>query len=909
VHTFAGQDVVRFNQRIGGLPVLGAQLVVSLLPDLQLSSMLSTLSEWARVSPAQVSQGAAARSARAAAARSTGTRAGDLVVARAGRWVFDPAVLGAHTGLGARTVWQFEVTSGPGVRRMLLIDDRTGGVVLDVDQIQSIDRVICDAGNVPVSNQPPCTSGFARTEGGPASGVADVNAAYDLSGAVSDFYDQIGGLDLTDVLGIDVGGVRKLASTVRFCRTGVDCPYANAFWNGRQMYYGQDFAVADDVVGHEMTHGIVDEYSQLFYWGQSGAMNESLADIMGEIVDHRHASPGDNPADWRLAEDLPIGAIRNLQDPTIFGSPDRMTSALWTNDLAGGYPDGGGVHTNSGVGNKTAYLISQGGTFNGQTIIGIDGGDPSLTKTATLFLNVIQTLSSGSDYADLGRVLDQSCQSLLGAGTTGFTAVDCVEVHKAGLAPELAATPTTAAQPPDAPATCPAGSEKVVLFDSETGTPATTFTTGAAWTRNSADWGSNATSGLDSWFARDLPTTGSSTLATATGISLPAGQAAYLWFQHWRLLDYEFTSFYDGGTVEIDDIGDAAAAADISALPWVNGPSQTIVSGFGNPAGGRKGFGGDSFGFVASRVDLSTYAGRTIKPQFSMNTDNSVEFIGWWLDDITVYTCDAAPIDNATLPVISGSPLVGETLSTSDGTWTPSGLTFGYQWFRGSDPIGGAASSTYVVDDADLGAALRVQVTASRTGYTSVSALSAPTATAFGQVIAGAPTVTGSAVQGRTLTADPGVWTPADVTLTYAWLRNGGVIPGASAPTYVPGASDLGKVISVRVTGTRTGYGSAGATSAATSPVLGLLTTQRPTIGGRAKVGRKLTAKPGTWQPNGVTFTYTWLRNGAAIPGASASTYTLRNADRGSRIKVKVTGSKAGFVTASRRSAGTAKVS
>ena len=90
--------------------------------------------------------------------------------------------------------------------------------------------------------------------------------------------------------------MKKLASTVRFCyATPAEgaCPYANAFWNGTQMFYGDGFAVADDVVGHEMTHGVIDQYSELFYWGQSGAMNESIADIMGEIIDHRNGTDDD----------------------------------------------------------------------------------------------------------------------------------------------------------------------------------------------------------------------------------------------------------------------------------------------------------------------------------------------------------------------------------------------------------------------------------------------------------------------------------------------------------------------------------------------------------------------------------------------------------------------------------------
>ena len=54
------------------------------------------------------------------------------------------------------------------------------------------------------------------------------------------------------------------------------------------MFYGAGYAGADDVVGHEITHGVIDRNSDLFYWGQSGAINESLADVMGEIVDHRN---------------------------------------------------------------------------------------------------------------------------------------------------------------------------------------------------------------------------------------------------------------------------------------------------------------------------------------------------------------------------------------------------------------------------------------------------------------------------------------------------------------------------------------------------------------------------------------------------------------------------------------------
>ena len=61
------------------------------------------------------------------------------------------------------------------------------------------------------------------------------------------------------------------------------CPYQNAFWDGQQMVYGAGFAAADDVVGHELTHGVTDFSAHLFYYYQSGAINESLSDVFGEF--------------------------------------------------------------------------------------------------------------------------------------------------------------------------------------------------------------------------------------------------------------------------------------------------------------------------------------------------------------------------------------------------------------------------------------------------------------------------------------------------------------------------------------------------------------------------------------------------------------------------------------------------
>lgn len=666
--TPSGQEAVRFQQEVDGAPVIGGQVVVGLRPDHQLGSMLATLSTTRSLPAATVD----AADARATALRrgSRSARTTGLDVTAQGRAVWDPAVFGSRGS--ARGVWRFEVGDGQAVRRLVLVDDRSGRVVLDLDQIEHLDRVVCDRRNEPGAATP-CTSMFARTEGEPDTGNIDVDAAYDHAGSVSTAYQQLAGIDLTQKLGVDVGGVKKLASTVRFCQPTGSCPYANAFWNGTQMFYGDSYAVADDVVGHEMTHGVIDQYSELFYWGQSGAMNESIADIMGEVIDHR---AGLEPADsaWELGEDLPIGAIRNMSNPPAFGDPDRTGSPNWFADT--GYGDNGGVHFNSGVGNKTAYLISQGGTFNGQTVVGIDGADTTLTKTGMLYFDAITRLTSGSDYANLAAVLEQGCADFAASGTAGFTAADCDNVRKAVAATELRTTPVNAPQPADAVKACPTGTTLRELFNSETGDPATRFTSSAPgmWGYGvNADWDTNATSGKTSWFGYNPdPSFGdpaSASLTATSGIALPAGQQSYLHFQSWRLFEWydDVTPFYiDGGTVEVDA---GAGPVDTAGLPWTNGPRQVLqpYPGTTNPWAGRAAFAGDSFGWNASQLDLSSFAGATVKPVFTTRGDATVGYIGWWLDDISVYTCDVPPVVTPPTPPVVTKSASRTTLEVSTG--------------------------------------------------------------------------------------------------------------------------------------------------------------------------------------------------------------------------------------------------
>ena len=184
----------------------------------------------------------------------------------------------------------------------MLVDDRTGAVVQDLDLVEQVNRVVCDNHNDITVLDLPCTKDFARTEHGPRQPGEGRQRRVPLAGAVSTFYRQIGGTQPDPAArgrrGRTTRACRRRCATATPVRAAADCPLQNAFWNGVGMFYGQGFASADDVVGHEMTHGVISHNADLFYWGQSGAINESLADIMGEIVDHRHPSRGDSPHSW-----------------------------------------------------------------------------------------------------------------------------------------------------------------------------------------------------------------------------------------------------------------------------------------------------------------------------------------------------------------------------------------------------------------------------------------------------------------------------------------------------------------------------------------------------------------------------------------------------------------------------------
>ncbi|MHB1319731.1 MAG: M4 family metallopeptidase, partial [Anaerolineae bacterium] len=151
-------------------------------------------------------------------------------------------------------------------------------------------------------------------------------------------------------------------------------PWANAHYliSGECIEFGDGWAQVGDVLTHEYTHGVVEHLSNLVYSNESGALNESFADVFGELVQGGESN-------WIHGEGLPgfecpgDGYGRSLSYPPACGQPEEYVGWGW-HPLAGSPNednDQGGVHTNSGVPNKAAYLLINGGTMKGYTVAGV----------------------------------------------------------------------------------------------------------------------------------------------------------------------------------------------------------------------------------------------------------------------------------------------------------------------------------------------------------------------------------------------------------------------------------------------------------------------------------------------------------------------------------------------------------
>lgn len=201
-----------------------------------------------------------------------------------------------------------------------------------------------------------------RREGAPPTGDVAVDEAYEGLGATYALFNEEYGRSSIDDAGL------PLNATVHYGRQ-----YDNAFWDGSRMVFGDGdgeifgrFTASLTVIGHELAHGLTQYTSNLRYRGQSGALNESLSDVFGVLVEQRVRSQSTDAASWLIGEGLFTDQVEGLalrsmkapgtayDDDVLGKDPQPATMADYVDTTS----DNGGVHINSGIPNHAFYITA-----------------------------------------------------------------------------------------------------------------------------------------------------------------------------------------------------------------------------------------------------------------------------------------------------------------------------------------------------------------------------------------------------------------------------------------------------------------------------------------------------------------------------------------------------------------------
>lgn len=269
--------------------------------------------------------------------------------------------------------------------------------------------------NTYTANYRSTTTGTLMTS--PSTTVSDPAAvsAHSYAEVVYDFYKNLFNRNSLDNRGMSINSI------VHYGRN-----YNNAFWNGYKMIYGDgdgsDFTFLSgdlDVVAHEMTHGVTSNSANLAYENQSGALNESMSDVLGVLVQtydkYNVANGGQwtfNSADWVVGDEVYTpgvagDALRSLANPTLYDQPAHMNNYQNLPNTQNG--DWGGVHINSGIPNKAAYSLAQN--------IGCE-------KTARIYYRALTVyFNSTTNFSQARLGLIQAAADLYGTNSTEAQAV------------------------------------------------------------------------------------------------------------------------------------------------------------------------------------------------------------------------------------------------------------------------------------------------------------------------------------------------------------------------------------------------------------------------------------------------------------------------------------------------------
>lgn len=275
-------------------------------------------------------------------------------------------------------------------------------------------RKIYDAQNLGASRLP---GKLVRSEGDASANPKEpaVDEAYEHSGITYDFYNAVFSRNSLDGAGM------ALVSSVHVGKN-----LNNAFWTGEQMAYGDGdgklftrFTRSLDVVGHELSHGVITYSADLLYQNESGALNEHFADVLGMLTRQWHTKTDAKKSDWLVGKDImgPAAKARSLRTFTAekayendpyFGT-DPQPKHL--RDQFRGTSDNGGVHINSGIPNHAFYRFA----------LALNGN--AWEAAGRVWYNTLLTLKSDAQFTDMVQATDKAVIEQYGRGSTEHKAL------------------------------------------------------------------------------------------------------------------------------------------------------------------------------------------------------------------------------------------------------------------------------------------------------------------------------------------------------------------------------------------------------------------------------------------------------------------------------------------------------
>ncbi len=383
--------------------------------------------------------------------------------------------------------------------------------------------------------------------------------------------------------------------------------YNNAFWFQNRMTYGDgdgsNFTplVTLDIAGHEMTHGVTQFSANLTYANESGALNESMSDVFGAMVESFARGGVVNGDTWKIGEQAYTpstsgDALRYMDNPHLAGNggftadddPDHYAERYT------GSADSGGVHINSGIGNKAFYLAVVGGThhLSGVTVTGIGATDASRIwyRALTVYM------TSGTNFSGARTAMLNAAADLFGTSSAQYTTIGTTWCSVGvGICPGPTPTPTPTVTPTPTPTP---GSNLLVNGGFEGSvSPWVRSGSGAFYTAN----GNYPHGGTGySYFGVNNNVTGQ----TYQQVSIPSGASGTLAF--WLNVsssETTTTTVYDRLFVEVRN----TSGTLLATLATYSNLNKTTA---GN--------------YTQRTLNMSAYAGQTVRVQFRTTMDSSL---------------------------------------------------------------------------------------------------------------------------------------------------------------------------------------------------------------------------------------------------------------------------------------------